>query len=51
MTKQRIKRLKCYRELLFDIKKLYLQLQIGEEVENKIPSNEKHKQKILTLYK
>ena len=51
MRRQRIKRLKAYRVLLLDIKKLQLHLQIGEEVENRISSNKKHKQKILTLYK
>lgn len=51
MRKRKIKILKAYKQVLLEYKKNQLSEQLSRETENKFPSDNKAKQKVLTLFK
>lgn len=51
MRKRRIEILKEYKKILLDYKKMQISNKLSEEVENKFPSNNMSKQKVLTLFR
>lgn len=51
MRKTRIEILKRYKQILLKCKRMQLSNELSMEVENKFSSNNKPKQKILTLFK
>ena len=48
---KKIKLLKFYKEILLECKKIQISNQLSSEIENNIPTKEKNKQKILTLFR
>ena len=51
MIKRRIEILMLYKQMLIEYKKMQLSYELSMKVENKFPSNNKPKQKVLTLFK
>ncbi len=51
MRKRRIEILKGYKQILLECKRMQLSNELSMEVENKFPSNNKPKQKVLTLFR
>ena len=51
MIKNKIRILKIYKEILLECKKIQLLNELSNEVENKFPSNNETKQKVLTLFR
>ena len=51
MRKRRIEILKGYKQILLELKRIQISNKLSMEVENKFPSNNNSKQKILTLFK
>lgn len=51
MRGKKIEILKRYRKILLECKKIQLSQKIGIEIENKFPTDNKAKQKVLTLFK
>ena len=49
MRKRRVEILKVYKQIILECKKIQLSKELSVEVENKFPSKNKPKQKILTL--
>lgn len=49
MRKKKIEILKGYKQVLLECKRMQLSNELSMEVENKFPSNNKAKQKVLTL--
>ena len=51
MRKRRIEILKTYKQILLESKRIQLLNELNMEVENKFLSNNKQKQKVLTLFR
>lgn len=51
MYREYIKKLNKYKELIIECKKVQILKKIEEDIENKIPTTGKPKQKILSLYR
>lgn len=51
MRNRRIEILKWYKQILLECKRIKISNELSMEVENKFPSNNKPKQKVLTLFR